>query len=38
MPTVLVPGSACCSHFYGKLAVTFEISVGVEAEIAYTAH
>lgn len=26
------------SHFYGKLAVTFEISVGVEEEIAYTAH
>lgn len=36
--TILIPGSAECSHFYGKLAVTFKISVGVEEEIAYTAH
>lgn len=33
---ILVPGSAECSHFYGKLAVTFKIGVGVEEEIAYT--
>lgn len=37
-PRPRLPGSAECSHFYGKLAVTFKIGVGVEEEIAYTAH